>query len=276
MRTQLRIGEIAQLLGITTKAIRHYSKIGLLKEPERTEAGYRLYNTHDLLRLQRIRRLQSFGLSLSQIKTVLGEPEYEHTLREILQSLDRELEAQIQALEQRRERIKTLLADETLDVLEQSSESSPTVAFVKEHLGDFSQVSPAFWEQEAKLYANIDNFHWPEEYQQFMEQAAQRTIQHYAAHPEEYQTLLILGERFATLPSLPEDAPEVEQLIVDFRAFFASHPFWLQLQVQLPQLETESPFAQVMSDLITPIYSPAQMRVLDEIRKLAEALDQKE
>lgn len=272
MRTQLHIGEVAQLLGITSKTIRHYHKLGLLKEPERTEAGYRLYSTHDLLRLQRIRRLQALGLSLKQIKTLLGEPEYEHTLREVLQSLDRELEVQIQALEERRECIKKLLNDETLDALEQSSETSPTIEYVKEHLGDFSQASPALWQQEAQLYANFDNFNWPEEYQELMQQAAQHTVQHFAAHPEEYQLLLTLGERFATLPSLPEGAPEVEQLIADFLAFFESHPFWLQLQVQVPQLETESPFAQVMSDLITPIYSPAQMRILNEIRKLAETL----
>ena len=272
MRTQLQIGEVAQLLGITPKTIRHYSKLGLLKEPERTGAGYRLYSTNDLLRLQRIRRLQTLGLSLKQIKTVLGEPQYERTLREVLQSLDNELEAQIQKLEQRRERIKKLLDDETLDTLEQSLAISPTVEFVKEHLGDISEVFPVLWEQEAKLYANFDNFNWPEEYQQFMQQAAQHTVQHFAAHPEEYQSLLTLGERFATLPSLPEGAPAVEQLIADFLAFFESHPFLLQLQMQLPHLETESPFAHIMSDLIAPIYSPAQMRVLEEIRKLAETI----
>lgn len=51
MRTQLHIGEIAQLLGVTPKAIRHYQKVGLLAEPERTEAGYRLYGAQELLRL---------------------------------------------------------------------------------------------------------------------------------------------------------------------------------------------------------------------------------
>ena len=71
MRTQLHIGEIAQLLGVTPKAIRHYQKVGLLAEPERSEAGYRLYGAQNRLRLQRIRRLQALGLSLKQIKVVL-------------------------------------------------------------------------------------------------------------------------------------------------------------------------------------------------------------
>lgn len=62
MRNRLTIGEAARLLGITPKAIRHYHKIGLLSEPERTASDYRLYDATALLRLQRIRRLQAMGL----------------------------------------------------------------------------------------------------------------------------------------------------------------------------------------------------------------------
>jgi DNA-binding transcriptional MerR regulator len=49
----LRIGEVARLVGVTTKTGRHYEKVGLLGEPERSEAGFRLYTADDLLRLQR-------------------------------------------------------------------------------------------------------------------------------------------------------------------------------------------------------------------------------
>jgi DNA-binding transcriptional MerR regulator len=73
MRTLLQIGEIAQLLGVTPKTIRHYEKIGLLARPERTRAGYRLYDAQDLLRLQRIRRLQALGLSLKKIRALPGQ-----------------------------------------------------------------------------------------------------------------------------------------------------------------------------------------------------------
>jgi DNA-binding transcriptional MerR regulator len=87
MNTKLHIGEVANLLGITPKTIRHYHKVGLLAEPQRTESGYRLYTAGDLLRLQRIRRLQALGLSLKQIKTLLGEQiaGQERSLREGLQ-----------------------------------------------------------------------------------------------------------------------------------------------------------------------------------------------
>ena len=59
----LTIGELARLAGVTPKAIRHYHKVGLLREPERSEAGYRLYGAEDLLRLGRVRRLAGLGLS---------------------------------------------------------------------------------------------------------------------------------------------------------------------------------------------------------------------
>ena len=74
MRELLQIGEIARLVGVSTKTIRYYHEINLLAEPERTESGYRLYNAQHLLRLQRIRRLRSLGLSLDRIRAILVIP----------------------------------------------------------------------------------------------------------------------------------------------------------------------------------------------------------
>jgi DNA-binding transcriptional MerR regulator len=65
LRERLRIGEVAKLLGVTPKTVRHYEKVGLIKEPERSEAGYQLYRADDLLRLHRIKRLRSLGVPLT-------------------------------------------------------------------------------------------------------------------------------------------------------------------------------------------------------------------
>jgi hypothetical protein len=40
----VRIGELAGLVGISTRAIRHYHRIGLLAEPARKANGYRVLN----------------------------------------------------------------------------------------------------------------------------------------------------------------------------------------------------------------------------------------
>lgn len=39
----MRIGEFAELVGVTTRTVRHYHHIGLLPEPDRSANGYRIY-----------------------------------------------------------------------------------------------------------------------------------------------------------------------------------------------------------------------------------------
>lgn len=267
MRTQLRIGEMAQLLGVSSKTIRHYQKIGLLAEPARTEAGYRLYGAQDLLRLQRIRRLQSLGLSLKQIKVVLGDPMHENTLRQILQSLDQELGGQIAQLEERRKKIKSLLDEPELDAFESLTAPSPTFQFVQEQLAahHFS-IDPGQWEQEARLFALLDGFQWFEG-QTKMREMAEQFIHYFTEHPEEYQELLVLGERLTALASFSEDASEVEQLVEDWSRYFDRYPFMLEMQKQMGYNDVESPFSHIFEELMTPIITPAQRRFSNELAR---------
>lgn len=46
--------EVSELSGVTIKTLHHYHKIGLLAPCEISEAGYRLYGTKELERLQQI------------------------------------------------------------------------------------------------------------------------------------------------------------------------------------------------------------------------------
>jgi MerR family transcriptional regulator, thiopeptide resistance regulator len=62
--------ELAELAGVTVKALHHYDRLGLLRA-RRTDAGYRLYSDSDLERLEQIVALKFLGLPLKQIKVVL-------------------------------------------------------------------------------------------------------------------------------------------------------------------------------------------------------------
>ena len=66
------IGEAANLTGLSAKMIRHYEAIGLIPEPVRTSAGYRLYNDQDLHRLRFIKRARALGFSMKQIGVLLA------------------------------------------------------------------------------------------------------------------------------------------------------------------------------------------------------------
>jgi MerR family Zn(II)-responsive transcriptional regulator of zntA len=68
----VRIGELATATGTTTKTLRFYEAAGLLPVPQRTSAGYRVYDEAVVDRLDFIRRSQQAGLTLAQIREVLA------------------------------------------------------------------------------------------------------------------------------------------------------------------------------------------------------------
>jgi DNA-binding transcriptional MerR regulator len=68
----VRIGELAAATGTTTKTLRFYETAGLPPAPQRTSAGYRVYDQAAADRLDFIRRSQQAGLTLAQIREVLA------------------------------------------------------------------------------------------------------------------------------------------------------------------------------------------------------------
>lgn len=65
------VGQAAKATGLSAKAIRLYERRGLLREAERTDAGYRLFNDDDLAVLGFIRQAKKLGLTLPEIKDTL-------------------------------------------------------------------------------------------------------------------------------------------------------------------------------------------------------------
>ncbi|MCB5197318.1 Cu(I)-responsive transcriptional regulator [Deefgea salmonis] len=67
----MNIGQAATLSGLSSKMIRHYESIGLIKPKGRSAAGYRIYNEFDLSQLRFIHQTRQFGFSLEQIGQLL-------------------------------------------------------------------------------------------------------------------------------------------------------------------------------------------------------------
>lgn len=67
----MRIGEVAQQSGTTIKTIRFYCQQGLLQSPERSEGGYRLFDTSIFAELDLIRTLKYIDAPLEQIRQLL-------------------------------------------------------------------------------------------------------------------------------------------------------------------------------------------------------------
>ncbi|WP_326761694.1 TIGR03086 family metal-binding protein [Streptomyces phaeochromogenes] len=89
------IGEVARRTGLSVKLIRHWSDAGVVHPAGRTPAGYRLYGTEALARLQLAQTLRGLGLGLATIRDVL---ERESTLSEVAATHVDALEEQIRTL----------------------------------------------------------------------------------------------------------------------------------------------------------------------------------
>ncbi|CAO5242037.1 MerR family transcriptional regulator, repressor of the yfmOP operon [Frankia sp. AgKG'84/4] len=68
----LGIGQAAQELGVSVRALRYYQEMGLITPSGRTTGGNRLYAGEDLDRVRRIRELQTLlGFNLDEIRAIL-------------------------------------------------------------------------------------------------------------------------------------------------------------------------------------------------------------
>ncbi len=72
-----RVGAVATLTRVSVRTLHHYDRIGLLRPSAQTDAGYRLYATSDLLRLQQILTLRYLGFPLARIGELLDRPDFD-------------------------------------------------------------------------------------------------------------------------------------------------------------------------------------------------------
>ena len=69
---ELRIGEAAARVGVSSRTLRYYEELGLLTPSGRTPGGARRYTDEDIARLEHIRELQELmGFNLDEILAVM-------------------------------------------------------------------------------------------------------------------------------------------------------------------------------------------------------------
>jgi len=97
------IGQVAELSGMSVRALRHYEQLGLVR-PQRQANGYRSYESADIERLQHVMLYRTCGMELADIARLLDAPEFDaHAALEghlaTLQARKRELEMLIGTVE---------------------------------------------------------------------------------------------------------------------------------------------------------------------------------
>ena len=127
--------EVSRLSGISIRALHHYDAIGLLRPAKINASGYRLYDDASLERLQSILLFRELDFSLAEIKRILDEPGFDQ---------DAALEAQIQLLSLRRDRLNDLI-DHARQMKKQGGNRMDFSAFDTEKLDEYAKEAKKKW-----------------------------------------------------------------------------------------------------------------------------------
>ena len=84
---RLRIGEVAERVGVTARTIRYYEELGLLDDSgalgDRAKGSHRLFSDADVARLKELLRLRNLlGLSLDELRELAEAADVRRCLRE--------------------------------------------------------------------------------------------------------------------------------------------------------------------------------------------------
>ncbi|MDQ1041248.1 DNA-binding transcriptional MerR regulator [Streptomyces sp. V3I8] len=107
----MRIGEVAERAGVSTRALRYYEEQGLL-EPERTASGQRIYTESSVARVQLIQQLFTAGLNSQLLATLLPAIDARHIgpgLSERLLAEHTRIESEIAGLQAAGRRLAALI-----------------------------------------------------------------------------------------------------------------------------------------------------------------------
>jgi DNA-binding transcriptional MerR regulator len=72
----LTVGRVAETCGVGVQTLHYYERLGLLEKPQRSATNYRLYSSEAVRRVRFIKKAQSLGLSLEEIKQILDLKKY--------------------------------------------------------------------------------------------------------------------------------------------------------------------------------------------------------
>lgn len=119
-----KVGELAELTGLSIRTLRYYDQIKLFSPSEYTDSGHRRYAHTDLQKLHKILVLKQMGLSLEEVQGLIAYEKNNSILDTIDKQIDRiheDIKVQQQLLRQLQEVKGELVNKENISVEELTS-----------------------------------------------------------------------------------------------------------------------------------------------------------
>lgn len=188
------IGEAAEALGVTAKALRHWEQVGLLT-PGRTSAGYRLYSDGDFERAAAIALYRGVGIQLESIRQLLDAPS--HTLVDALARHRQELGGRVKAMQAQLATVDQLINDAQKGTVDMDA--------MKKYLGD---NIPEFQQEAEQRWG--DTAEWAQS-QEVLSQMGEEDFARLQRQQEEFAADLVAARDNGVAPGSPKAVELVER-----------------------------------------------------------------
>ncbi|MGX7163267.1 MerR family transcriptional regulator [Enterococcus massiliensis] len=202
------INHLAKLSGVSSRTLRYYDEIDLLKPKRINSSNYRIYGKEEVDRLQQILFLRKFGIRLEVIKDLLQQPDYDVTVL---------LDDQYQRLLAQKNELENLLntLEKTIDYYK--GEHTMTD---KEKFDAFKQEK--LQENETTYGEEIREKYGEEVVAQSNKKWAAMTEDQYAALQEAEQTMIAALNELLSQDAVDLDSQEAKTV-------FEAHKKWLTI-----------------------------------------------
>ncbi|MBZ6006827.1 MerR family transcriptional regulator [Paraclostridium bifermentans] len=254
MKNQILIGDFVKLTNSTLKTVLYYHKIGLLKEPKRSNSGYRLYGAEELNQMRMIKHLKNLGLDLKKIKEILGHAKDNKNITEVIKSLHCELLTERKKIDEQISKIETLLNKQVEDVEETLFESSSfraiTETLNQDQFENYKKSHEELFNQQRNIFGVMDDFQWGKNYKENFSEMAK----YFKLNPKKYEIALELGNRLSKLKYMEVDDPEIEKLAKEGAEFIKNEPVLKEMLYEKDGFEitNENLFDEVSNKFLSP------------------------
>lgn len=202
---EYKVKEVAQLAGVSIRTLHYYDQIELLKPTSVNPAGYRIYSSGDLERLQQILFFKELDFSLQEIKTILSDPKFDHR---------RALKAHKEVLVQKKVRLERIIesVEKTIDSLEGGRKMAKKDMFTAFDMAEIDKYKEKYAEEVREKYdAKI--------VEESQKRTAEYTKDDWAKISrlwnERYQQIVALMDNGPADPQIQQIVGEIRQLITD-------------------------------------------------------------
>ncbi len=102
------IGQVTRTFGISTRTLRYYEEIGLIKSEKKDDYAYRMYSKDTIMKLQQIIILRKLRIPLKQIKQIMQSSDAALALKSFNQNIQ-QIDDEISALSTIRDILKSFV-----------------------------------------------------------------------------------------------------------------------------------------------------------------------